>query len=55
MSVNAENSADVPVACDSERASEPVTEISRNLIEERIKATLELLNAQNSTFTQLLS
>ena len=55
MSVNAEHSGDAPVARDSKRADEPITRVSPDLIEEKIKANFEPLTEQISTLTQLLN
>ena len=54
-SVNAENTADNPEARNSETASEPNIGVWPDLMEERIKANLESLNAQISALTHLLS
>ena len=53
-SVNAENTTDAPEACDTDSADEPITAVSPDLIDEKIKANLEPLSAQISTLTQLL-
>ena len=53
ISVNVENIADAPES-ESERTDEPVTGDWTDLIKNRIKANLDLLNAQISTLTQLL-
>ena len=40
MSVNAKNSADAPVARDSEKSIKPISGVSPDLMEERTKADL---------------
>ena len=55
MSVNTENSGGALVRRGSNRADEPITGVSSNLIEEGTKANLELLNEQISTLIQLLN
>ena len=54
MSVSAENNANFSQPCNPERTEEPINEISHELIKDRIKANLGLLNEQISTLTQLL-
>ena len=53
--MNAKNTADAPAARFLESAEETVNGVSPDLIEERIKAKLELLIEQISTLTQLLN
>ena len=53
--VNDESTTDAPAAHDSEKVDKPINGVLPDLIEERIKANLELLNKQVSTLTQLLN
>ena len=55
MTVNAESTADGPVARDAERAEDFINGVSPDSIEEKIKANLESLSEQTSTLTQLLN
>ena len=47
--------ASAPVARDLEKVDEPITGVSTNLIEERIRSNLEPLNEQISTLTKFLN
>ena len=56
MSLKAVNSADAhPEALIVERADEPITRVSPDLIEERIKVNSEPLNDEISMLTQLVN
>ena len=53
--MNVENTADAPVARDSESVDEPINGVLPDLSKEGIKGNLEPLNEEISTLTQLLN
>ena len=55
MSVNIENPYNAPKVRDVDRTEETINGVSTELIEETVRVTLDHLNAQISTLTQLLN
>ena len=55
MSLNPENIIDASEGLNTEKTSKTVTEVFAALIDEKIRANLEPLNAQILTLTQLLN
>ena len=54
MSVNTESTIDASKAGNAERTNETIAGVSPELIEDKIRANLEAVNAQIQTMTQLL-
>ena len=55
MSVDTDNTFNASEAHNAERTGKTITGLSFDLLEERIRANLEPLNAQTLTLTQLLN